>query len=717
MSNVVEIGPKRLKDYVITSKSCTFSYVGCKLESKFGRVLLDLESHDDASNIEIHAKRISGNGKFKVKNGNDTKELSVISKISQVFDIELGENKNIEIFRPEDGGGELYIMGLTIHSAPTNMDENLSVNWKELIKKCGKYGSLRLAKNRLFATGGGFIEDKYRIKHIITQPNMHVREGNRIKFLGSCEITHLEVDGPDAGGKKELYTNRDVPGPLVNPELSTPKNKIKDATHRPPRPKSPEDAGYDRNMVIYDSVATNGFQKFKHTRNKTVTGIRSNGKDFLIVKRGGSVGLSMSSLQGNTEYICVITAKKLNGNGKLFINFSTSENDLSNYKEVIVNNTFSHKYINLTTGASKYGQFHKMNISMMPPSTGEVLIERILVIESIPLHQARVIAEHGKYHPIALGTAPLSVSLNYSATPQGSDAVYHTSKQYARYETPSFGESLQGVNGTLAITSVSGISWFNKIATAFPNVQMVKRPDEITKDTLVIGVLGSFVSSSRAWIDAFLDSEMSDGKFDRLRRCKTIYSPSMSNVQIIRQKCPDTEVKLMSKPMPWIKPRSIEFFRNKNFVLAFNRNDKATFRLIDSWKSTYPSLVLVGARGSLPANVIPVNEYLPYDQLLFIMRNSKAIIDITGHNDYESSFLKMSIAMGLPVVSSNWYVLDKSNAVFLPSTDDINGIKVPQGKIIQDGIERALSFDKASPNDMGRFNEKFKKNVMELLGV
>jgi len=157
-----EIARDKIKKYVSSSRSVTFSPEGCKMRSKQGRVEFDF-SQLNQDRIYIHAKRDSGNGKITISG----EEFIVRSRTYQTFDIEI--DGKVEISRPAGSTGDVVLLGFTF--LEDKVGENaVTHNWKDLISKCGKYGCLRTVKGRLFASSGGFIENASIIERIETNP-------------------------------------------------------------------------------------------------------------------------------------------------------------------------------------------------------------------------------------------------------------------------------------------------------------------------------------------------------------------------------------------------------------------------------------------------------------------------------------------------------------------------------------------------------------------
>jgi hypothetical protein len=245
------------------------------------------------------------------------------------------------------------------------------------------------------------------------------------------------------------------------------------------------------------------------------------------------------------------------------------------------------------------------------------------------------------------------------------------------------------MKGSIATTTISGMTWLNKISPVLPKIRLIKDTSAVDDNTLMVGRMGSLLSAKRIWLDAFFDKEMTEGDKTVLKNAKEIYSPSLSNIQMLKSEFPNAKIERCARPIPYIKPKPLPLFANKEFVLCFHRGNESTYKVINAWQEHFPKIVLVGARGMFPETVIPVNEYMPYDNLLFLMSKCKFILDIPTYSSYDSAFLNLAHHLGVLIVSSNWFALDKDNCIFLPPVESVGLYKVPTTEAIRDGIQKA----------------------------
>ncbi|HDZ14950.1 MAG TPA: hypothetical protein ENH60_08655 [Pricia sp.] len=444
------------------------------------------------------------------------------------------------------------------------------------------------------------------------------------------------------------------------------------------------------NSIVFNSTALNAFAKFGQIKNKLVKPIRSNNKNYLLIRKGARCSLSLSEIQDNSEYIVVIKAKKLNGNGKLWLTFASKENDFTDRVGAVLSGNISNKYITLRTKTCKYGQFHKLNISMEDTCSGEVLIEEILIVENIGITRTKGLIEYGFSTAEARDIPPsLSFGLSLNLDDDTFDPIYQGAKSFAKYVPIKTTETVDTISGSVATTTISGMSWLNKVSPIFPELRVIKNTNAIGGETLMIGRMGSLLPAKRIWVDAFFEKEAIDSDLAVLRSAAQIFSPSLLNVDLLKSKLPNVKVDLCTRPVPYITPKSVPYFENKEFALCFHRGHESTYRIIKAWNPQLPKMALVGARGGFPDTVIPVNEYMPYENLLFLISKCKFIIDIPTYRNYNSAFLDLAHHMGVPIISSNWFVIDKDNCIFLPPVEDIGKLKSPTTEAIIDGANRA----------------------------
>lgn len=714
-SFVREVSSDELQKYVVSSKSCKTSITGCKLKPKTSHVTFNLSVFGGIKSCTLHCRRIGGNGVIVISEppvGN----LVVSSKNSQTIDIVLNKKNIINISRPNFSTGEIEIYGMSLQ-LNSNKEKGKGVNardWKRIIAKCGTYRGLRLVKGELFASEGGYISNSHIVKNIETEPpELYKRSNDRIQFLSSCKVKKIDLGNNNTPIpiSKEIFPQRKAPSPMA--VSHTPDQEANAITKINPSNaeiiKALVDEGNEKTLsseIVYDTQSNRGLSIAKTITSKFIKHIVSNGAEYVLIRKQGKLQLPLPSLRRNTDYICIVHSKKFNGNGKFFVRLIEDNKPVDQSNSIVVSTNLSNKYASLrTTAAAPSGDFYKLQIEMPEgQSAGEILINRIIIIEN---NRAKLCEIDATF------SVPNIITTNLICDKYG-NSVYKVSKIFADYSCDNLQSTTtwNDVCGNVTSTTVSGLRWLRKIKSFFPNLNIVN-PDDDNADKLVFGNVGTLKRANKIWIDVFDDLTGNDVNI--LSEAKVIFTPSENNKKILEKKCPDSEIKIGHKALPFVQPTKCNFFESRSFVLAFDRGT-TTPRLIRAWNKNLPNLVLVGARGRFPDCVFCVNEYLPYNELLFLMLKANCIVDLSEYDEYVSSFLHLALGMGKPIVSSNEFITDKDDCFYLKNNDKEGDIPVPSVKDIQEKVKKAVDLGKQI--DFSRvYNNELKTNVFNFFGV
>ncbi len=365
-----------LKTVVLYSKACKIG-PDCVLESKFGKVIIDISKYGDVSKVVLFAKRLSGDGRIYI-GGN---EIVVHSKSSQQIEL---QSSTIEIIRPLNGIGEVSIFAISLYYENSSEKEcNLGHNWKKLINRCGEYHCLRMIGVRLFATQGAYITNGKVVKKIeTTPPDQTVLENGSLKFIGACEIIDLEVDETAPiipSPTSTIYEHRDPPQPLFSPIESIKSQQSNTRAIHPIKVIPAKQTAPNQFQFIYDSAAVREFTAINKKKTKSIKFTRSNGEDYMILQRGGNYNIVLSTVEPNESYVVLIKAKRLSGNGRLIISFRTSEN-VGVEESIIVDGQLREHSVVLKTNNIHDGQF-LLNVGMDNTSVGEIIVSKIRVLK------------------------------------------------------------------------------------------------------------------------------------------------------------------------------------------------------------------------------------------------------------------------------------------------------------------------------------------------
>lgn len=723
----IDISGGELREYVTSYRSVTFTNDGCRLRKKRGRVEFDFSWYG-VTRISIHLQRVSGNGKVIVSG----QEFDVGSKVRQTFDIDT--DGCFDICRPMNSTGDVVLLGFTF-SADKESESIVTIDWKDIIRRCGKYSCLRLVKGKLFASTGGYIEGNIITKVETDPPDSAIIDSEKVYFSRSCEITSISLSPVEAGlapseqNTNDIYVSRNPPTPINVPQPdgtkravgpNTKQRNVKQEPEPAPEPPAPEQDHRLPNFddhILYDSSSVRNFKQF--STGSLIKQVRSNNKSYLIIKQNGRTRAAISSLKANKSYICIINGKKLNGNGRLYVGASIDDYFTGQPAEAMFGGHFENRFIQIRTGQGAPNSQQKLHLEMPERyCSGEVLIQRVIIVEDLGIDNARVAIEGKRYVPPSEVQRPESpdVLSGFNMDVREKDKVYATAKRYAFYPSiPGATPINKDIKGTIVSNNVSGIVWSSRIKPLLKNVRIGDLKTEVSNDVLLVSHLSRLRPAKRIWIEPFeFEATISASDAKAINSAEVILSPSLSNVQSLQGEFKNKRIELANRPLPWVQPQPEKFFHNKSFVLTFERDRKNMKQLFRVWSEDLPTLVVVGARGRYPGFVIPLNEYYPYRKLLYLMKHAQFIIDLPETCHYNSSILLLANAMGKTMLSTNWYVLDKPNGMFVVRNHESNGRFTPTDTVLRQEIDKAMKLSVGEINDMSNYNAEFLKH-MELL--
>lgn len=376
---MIELNIPELKSIISKSISCKIRD-SVILESRYGSVTFNLFG----TKATVTLKRLSGNGKILI----NQKETIVKSKSLFSTDAYIEDGK-LTICRPNDGIGEVVVLGIKVYMDEFE-EEILSSKWKSVLDRV-EYECLSLIGGKLKASQGAYITNESSVCIETNPPNAYIRTDGKIKFQIACEITELSIDKnlPMVNKSKNLFVPRVAPDVIITPQQSK-QVVVEQVKNFSTRQKQRSE--HIMNLILFDSKISREFTT-QSPNSKTLKYIKSNNVDYLLIKSGGAYKISVPYFKPNMEYVAVINAKKLNGNGRLTIDtsygFSASVN---------ISNVMSEHYVSIKSG-NVILENDKMTISMSDDASGEVIIERIQIIEGIHFN-GKFLVENKDQQPI-----------------------------------------------------------------------------------------------------------------------------------------------------------------------------------------------------------------------------------------------------------------------------------------------------------------------------
>jgi hypothetical protein len=728
---IEEIGALDFKQYVKSSRACNFTASSCSILSS-GRIYFKFPKHN-YDRCKLFLKRTGGNGHISITEPY-VGEIAISSKVSQEVVVNFDHNRILKISRPPTAIGDVDLIGIILYfdkeeksdeehynvvGGVADIDQKIydedtglpKIDWKSIISRCGKHSGLRLIRNKVFVSSGSFISNAKFISSIETDPpGQYTIDGDKIKFLSSCKIDHIHFSkdiSPEVINK-EIYPHRSGPTPkAINENYDNSESNV-NLSQDIGFVKSIIESGPDNfvfsDTILFDTDKNGAFNAVKGMKSKNVKLLKSNGKDAVLLRTGGECNIPLSMIQSNQNYICVIFAKRLNGNGKLF--FGLKSGGSVNYNQLGLSGAFKNHYKVLKSGNNIDSMNPcKLHFKMLEnKSTGEIIIEKILLLKDSKRPEPNYL---GKF------SAPIFIQKVEDILVNGGQTgdIYKSTKIFARYDYEKITATHQfdKIKGNAYSSTISGVRWLNKVMPFFPKITLFS--GESTDISLLISCAGGLRESSKIWIDHF--SELSGDDINILNKADTIYTPSNDNAEIICEKCKDTNVKVCHKPLPFVTPKKPAYFPAKDYIVTFNRSVDTVKHTCDHWNSAvlgdyFSPLVIIGARGKYTQNVIPVNEYMPYEEVLYLLLHAKCVVDFDKNINYKSSFLELLMAANASVISTN-KTIEKYDNGHLVKCD--NGI-LPDFDQVKVGVEKALN-NTTQPKLDAKYNMVIKDQFIE----
>lgn len=693
--NETEIFGLDIRPYILSSLSARASGSGYVLEPQNSRLSFDFSSFEGKIKIDLVSKRISGNGRLLINN----QEVTVLSKISHRTELELEKNKVIDIVRDNSASGKLIVCGFTI----TRIDDDgrsvitvdkMPENWKKTLSRCGHIKGVRLVGDQLLAVEGGSIQRADVIETIITNPPNAFVIGDNVKFIFPCEIVDisLKTDLASLSPLKPIYKHIPAPPKLGTKDDPAHQNKYTQSVVFPNGIQNV--TGSKNNAIIYDSYSSGLKPDTLHNTANLVGNFGNSGKGILLNK-DAKFSIPVSNLQPYTQYVVVATLRKMSGNGKISICFTSSDGNQRSVTSLICPDKLVELYIKLHSEYEPHVGSSYFLTLFRPEGTniGEIYIERLMIIHGITRSHQR-----GPYIP---ETAP-TLNENSGYIFFGSELehpVISTAKKYSINTPQMYDKSLFDKTSTVTINSLSSMKWYLKVKNLCPNINLKNNTGD--ESVLLMSSLGSLKKCNNLWLDVF-DGGISDSDNEILNGCKLIATPSFDNLNLLKSKYKN--VIYLEKPWPYIAPKQMPL-PVKDYIFAIHRKNSITKRLFESWTNDMPPLLIVGYRGEVPDHVYVMNEYIGYDNMLYAMLNAKLIIDLPEHNNYLSGFLSLANSFGIPTITSNWQGLF-NNAKFIVSKDTENNISIPTKEMLSQTIIETLSNYNLTENTLNKHNDK-----------
>src|SRR5690606_15248450 len=522
---------------------------------------------------------ISGNG---IRRG-----YQINCRISQSILFPVGDDGLVQVHRTNRSRGDISILDVSLYAE--TMD---ATDWNVQINKCDKHHCLRLIGDNLHASDGAFIQGN--ILRIQTEPNnMFTNKDGIVRFLGSCKIIDLEVGGENIRRDIDPVLNLPVEPERVRSDLLVEDVRLGNKEE----PVVP--AG------LFDTNAT-GFSPV-YGSNDSVVNVSG-----VVLDRHGSYNIPLKNINHGKKYRVDITVSRIDGNGKFMFNI------LPNPSGSVVKMASNEDRTFSIETAPSVSSSYSLSVWRHPSSKGRIRISRIVVSGGVESVLEPEIIKHRQIRPIqnrapeppkpVVKPLPPPSIINYS-----DDYVMRDVIRFADYNFSKPSHQSRPIS----ISTTSGMRWLSKIQSSTNNFHIDDKSD------VLICSIDSIKEAKKVFLDSFTEDKITDKIIESLSKTDVIYTPTEQGVSALMNKLDGKDIRCLARVWPYTQPVSIPFLETKDFIVLPNRNDQVTRLVIDALHGL--NIVVLGARGRYPQNVIPVNEYLQYNKLLWLIQKAKKI--------------------------------------------------------------------------------------------
>lgn len=270
-----------------------------------------------------------------------------------------------------------------------------------------------------------------------------------------------------------------------------------------------------------------------------------------------------------------------------------------------------------------------------------------------------------------------------------------------------------GTSGVILPDTPGSRMWMKKISPMFPNLKISNKSSSMFKfdktsdpPSLAMCTIDNLVVCDRIWIEEWQGAELFEHQLSVLRQCNVIITPSLLNSQQLQKDLPNSKVLRMVRPWPMLATNPIKY----DYFLYFEKDQRATQTILDSWDEMFGKILIVGSHLKLPKFAEFVSDAADYPSICSLFMGAKAVIDISPNNYYMSGILKLADGFGLPSITNNQAGLNQSNKVF------IEGNSIPHPNEIKKAIGRFVSeLSKTPAKFSAEYNISMNQDVQNLL--
>lgn len=476
--------------------------------------------------------------------------------------------------------------------------------FNNILSRCIDHNCIRFLDDRLIASSGAFIKGKNIV--VKTEPEeSYIKEVDKVVFVSSCTILDISVDGVSNKGN-----------------LSLPLNAVADKTP---------------GVVLYNSDLS-GFSQ-KYCLNDSVVnefGISLGYRDSYV--------FPLECLKQNIKSTIIIEASSVSGNGMFGFGlvpgndavWQVASKEQKEFILEVIPQTSDNYCLSILRHPSAKGTVIISNISVVSDSYYSMITSK----EIIPFIDRRENINK-----------ECKTKIEYNQDSITDLSIYFSRPILMDYKS----NSLNNIISTIGIGSIQGRNWYNTVKYILPNVTINDSPNSS------ISCLGNLIPAKKMYIENFKPEILTDDDVVKMDVAESIFVSSNSNLQILSEKI-NKKIKVISKILPTADQSNIKYISGE-FVLLNNSNKAQD--IIDKLKDTGIKVVLLNARGKYPSFVIPVNEYIQHNELIYLINNAKCLINFTNVEDEVSNYTDLALVYGTQVITSSWAYMENRDVFFI----------------------------------------------------
>lgn len=715
-----------IKPYVSAHKNCTLYHSSARLNESNSYVAFSM--NDLSNNYRLEIKREKGASVNIIINGTthilNTTASTYIDILSQ----------EIEIKRPTNSLGKIIISQILVedsekssefqsvkpdtYGSSTNDVIVMHQTWEEFEKNHKNLKGIKKTNSGVFAAEYAEIRNSEDITDIETDiPNSWIRKKDKIVFIYPCKIFGMYVNGKN--NKQDTSKNSILE--KINKTVQSPDIIVKE-------PKMIK-------TVVFDSNNYNGIGSVSNR----VIGSVINGKD-INMGRTGRFKVPLSAVRPNVRYEILITADKLNGNGKISVQLDNNGTVVYNSGTLVLNRKDQTLKLPIEIKRSIVsGSFSLLVFRPTHISTGNILVKRLLItamhseydlqpsVTNSKLTQTTV-TSNLKIEPTFDDIIPECISTPINSSEPITNWYNYEDIAIDRNIRELFGyfsilqpdssvvKNKLNITGSIEITDFNSKLWYNYVRNSFTDLKysfsnkLCFHGENPTAQSanLTICSIYSLKPSKRIFLKETPNGHIfTQLQKDILFRCKEIFTTSLIDYLKIKKELPKANVKVSFLPFPYIDGE----YEQKDHYVYFEEEQTFTDSIASIWPQYDHMLYVIGSNSILKGKAKHIPYTYNYSEIFKYIKESKGLIYLSKNTNHKSGLLELAYDLGKPVLTNNISMMNTATIIRYDSEKMIDPADL-RNKL-------PGYFEKKSSDglNMNSYNEKVENHMRIILGV